>query len=125
MLRARPATQRYAQYLGLPASGRPALPRSARAPPAGGAARWGRAGYEVVAFSAPNVDMLTGDFGMEIRLGYEHGPGGVRPITGGSVTGNLFQALADVTLSSETRVFASYAGPIAMRFGSLQVAGSD
>jgi PmbA protein len=79
----------------------------------------------VVAFSAPNVDALTGDFGMEIRLGYEHGPNGVKPITGGSVTGNLFEALADVTLAERTAVFASYAGPVAMRFGKLQVAGRD
>ena len=48
---------------------------------------------------------------------------GVRPLTGGSVTGNLFEALADVRLSLETRVNASYAGPVAIRFGSLQVAG--
>ncbi len=81
--------------------------------------------YQVLAFSAPNVDELTGDFGMEIRIGYERGPDGVRPLTGGSVTGNLFEALADVRLSSETRVNTSYAGPVAMRFGSLQVAGRD
>ena len=126
VLRARPATQRYAQYLGLPASGRPGLAQvAAGATNSAQLLDGGEPVYEVVAFSAPNVDTLTGDFGMEIRLGYEHGPHGVRPITGGSVTGNLFQALADVTLSSETRVFASYAGPVAMRFGSLQVAGSD
>jgi PmbA protein len=81
--------------------------------------------YHVLAFSAPNVDALTGDFGMEIRIGYERGPDGVRPLTGGSVTGNLFEALADVRLASETRVNASYAGPVAIRFGSLQVAGQD
>jgi PmbA protein len=79
----------------------------------------------VLAFSAPNVDALTGDFGMEIRLGYEHESGSVRPITGGSITGNLFEALADVRLAAETRVHTSYAGPVAMRFGSLQVAGRD
>lgn len=62
---------------------------------------------------------------MEIRLGYEHGPDGTRPVTGGSVTGNLFTALAEVTLSSETRLFTSYAGPVAMRFARLQVAGRD
>ena len=32
----------------------------------------------MLAFSAPNVDALTGDFGMEIRIGYERGPDGVR-----------------------------------------------
>jgi PmbA protein len=81
--------------------------------------------YHVLAFSAPNVDELTGEFGMEIRIGYERGPGGVQPLTGGSVTGNLFEALADIRLSSETRVNNTYAGPVAIRFGSLQVAGQD
>ena len=81
--------------------------------------------YHVLAFSAPNVDELTGEFGMEIRIGYEHGPDGVRPLTGGSVTGNLFEALADIRLSSETRTNTMYAGPVAIRFGSLQVAGQD
>jgi PmbA protein len=126
VLRARPATQRYAQYLGLPASGRPGLAQVGAGTTSAAQLLSGDGPvYEVLAFSAPNVDTLTGDFGMEIRLGYEHRPGGVRPITGGSLTGNLFQALANVTLSSETRTFAFYDGPIAMRFGNLQVAGSD
>lgn len=126
VLRARPATQRYAQYLGVPASGRPGMAQvDAGATPEDQLLDGDGPICQVVAFSAPNVDALTGDFGMEIRLGYERGPGGVTPITGGSVTGNLFEALADVTLASETRVFASYAGPVAMRFGKLQIAGRD
>jgi PmbA protein len=126
VLRARPATQRYAQYLGVPASGRPGIAQVGAGSTSEGELLDGDGPIcQVVAFSAPNVDALTGDFGMEIRLGYERGPGGVVPITGGSVTGNLFEALADVTLASETRVFASYAGPIAMRFGKLQIAGRD
>jgi PmbA protein len=126
VLRARPATQRYAQYLGLPASGRPGMAQvSAGAVTQSQLLDGDGPIYEVVAFSAPNVDTLTGDFGMEIRLGYEHDAGSTRPITGGSVTGNLFEALADVTLASETRTHTNYAGPVAMRFGSLQVAGQD
>jgi predicted Zn-dependent protease len=125
VLRARPATQRYAQYLGLPVTGRPGMAQV-------GAGAVKQAGLledgpvcQVVAFSAPNVDALTGDFGMEIRLGYEYGSGDPRPITGGSVTGNLFEAFANVTMAAETRVYTWYAGPVAMRFGSLQVAGRD
>lgn len=126
VLRARPATQRYAQYLGVPASGRPGMAQVAAGATSEEQLLNGDGPIcRVVAFSAPNVDALTGDFGMEIRLGYEHGPDGVKPITGGSVTGNLFEALADVTLSDQTTVFASYAGPVAMRFGKLQIAGRD
>ncbi|HEX6473839.1 MAG TPA: metallopeptidase TldD-related protein [Candidatus Limnocylindria bacterium] len=126
VLRARPATQRYAQYLGLPASGRPGMAQlMPGTTPMADLLDGDGPAYHVLAFSAPNVDELTGDFGMEIRVGYERGPDGVRPLTGGSVTGNLFEALADVRLASETRINTAYAGPAAIRFGSLQVAGQD
>ena len=126
VLKARPATQRYAQYLGLPASGRPGMAQlMPGTTPMADLLDGDGPAYHVLAFSAPNVDELTGDFGMEIRVGYERGPDGVRPLTGGSVTGNLFEALADVRLAAETRVNTAYAGPVAIRFGSLQVAGQD
>ena len=126
IVRARPATQQYAQYLGLPATGRPGVAQvAAGGTPKAQLLEGGEAAYHVTAFSAPNVDVLTGDFGMEIRLGYAHDGSNARPIAGGSVTGNLFAALADVHLSSETRQFSTYTGPLAMRFGSLQVAGQD
>jgi predicted Zn-dependent protease len=126
VLQVRPATQRYAQYLGLPATGRPGMTQvTAGTSTSAELLDHDEPTCEVVAFSAPNVDVRTGDFGMEIRVGYEHGPGGRRPVTGGSVTGNLFDAVADVRLSSDTRIHAAYAGPAAMRFGRLQVAGRD
>ncbi|MEP6469369.1 MAG: metallopeptidase TldD-related protein [Chloroflexota bacterium] len=126
VLRARPATQRYAQYLGVPASGRPGMAQvAAGTTPEAQLLDGGEPLCHVLAFSAPNVDVLTGDFGMEIRLGYEHDAGGIHAVTGGSVTGNLFDALANVNFSSETRVFTAYDGPVAMRFGNLQVAGRD
>jgi PmbA protein len=126
VLRARPATQRYAQYLGVPATGRAGVAEILPGTTAMADLLEGDGPtYHVLAFSSPNVDELTGDFGMEIRIGYERGPDGVRPLTGGSVTGNLFEALSDVRLSSETRLTTSYSGPMAIRFGSLQVAGED
>ena len=126
ILRARPATVRFAQYLGIAATGRAGVAEF-------GAGTRGRADLlvgdgpvlEVLDFSAPNVEAITGDFGMEIRVGYEHGPDGIRPITGGSVTGNLFEAMADARFSAETDEFAQFAGPAAIRFESLQVAGQD
>jgi len=78
---------------------------------------------EVLDFSAPNVEPLSGDFGMEIRVGYETGKGGRRAISGGSVTGNLFEAMANARFSAESAAFAQYAGPASIRFESLQVAG--
>jgi predicted Zn-dependent protease len=126
VLRARPATQRFAQYLGVPATGRAGLAEFA----AGTRSRADLlAGdepiLEVLDFSAPNVEALSGDFGMEIRVGYETSRDGRRPISGGSVTGNLFDAMADARFSSETLDLAQFAGPAAIRFESLQVAGED
>lgn len=124
ILRARPATVRYAQYLGVPVTGRP------------GVAEIGPGStaladllvddepiLEVIDFSAPNVEPLSGDFGMEIRIGYLTGKDGKHAISGGSVTGNLFEALANARFSAESQGFAQYAGPASIRFESLQVAG--
>ncbi|HEY7848720.1 MAG TPA: metallopeptidase TldD-related protein, partial [Ktedonobacterales bacterium] len=83
------AEAKYAQYLGLEATGdlgnltvnRGSTPlerlRSADQGPV----------YEVVAFSLFNPDPVTGDFSSEIRLGYRYDAAGVRPIKGGSLVG--------------------------------------
>jgi len=126
VLRGRTATQRYAQYLNIPPTGRPGLAEiTPGSTPLADLLRGEPSVYQVVAFSAPNVDDVTGNFGMEIRLGYEIGPGGTRPIKGGSVSGNLFEAMANARFSAETAEFASFAGPRAIRFESMQVAGED
>ena len=125
-LRARPASQRYAQYLGVPATGRPGVAELAPGATSRADLLDGdEPVLEVLDFSAPNVEAVSGDFGMEIRIGYESGSDGRRPITGGSVTGNLFEAMANARLSAESQAFAEYAGPAAIRFESLQVAGED
>ena len=126
VLRSRPASQRFAQYLGVPATGRPGVAQMAPGTSSIGDLRASeRPILEVLDFSASNVESLSGDFGMEIRVGYEWGPDGPRPITGGSVTGNLFEAMANARFSSETAEFARFVGPAAIRFESLQVAGED
>ncbi len=126
VLRARPASMRYAQYLGLAATGRPGVAEVSPGAASRAALLDGDGPVlEVLDFSSPNVEGISGDFGMEIRVAYETGPDGRRPITGGSVTGNLFEAMANARFSSETAEFAQYAGPAAIRFESLQVAGAD
>ena len=126
ILRARPASLRYAQYLGVPATGRPGIAEIGL----GSASRDDLlAGdgptLEVLDFSAPNVEAISGDFGMEIRVGYETGKDGRRAISGGSVTGNLFEAMANARFSADRQGFAQFLGPAAIRFESLQVAGQD
>ncbi len=128
VLRARHATQRYAQYLGIPATGAPGNTEVAT----GGTslddllnAADGAALYHVVGFSAPDVDPITGDFGSEIRLGYEITPQGRRPIKGGSVGGNVFEAFADARFARELLERGEYAGPAGVRFAALRVSGDD
>lgn len=126
------ATQRYAQYLGVPATGRPGIAEveAGRTPLADLLAVDGPV-IHVLAFSAPNVDLVTGNFGMEIRIGYEVGGGNGRdrrhrvPVKGGSVTGNLFEAMAAARFSSETAIGPSFAGPAAIRLEEVRIAGAE
>lgn len=124
ILRARPATLRYAQYLGVPVTGRPGVAEIAvGTSPRADLLTDDEPILEVLDFSAPNVEPLSGDFGMEIRVGYETSRDGRRAISGGSVTGNLFEAMANARFSAESLGFAQLAGPASIRFESLQVAG--
>jgi PmbA protein len=136
VLRQRLATHRYAQYLGIPATGEGGTtevePGSAPLPEL---LRGDGPILHVVKFSSPEVDPVTGDFGSEIRLGYEIDGETVTPVKGGSVSGNVFDAFADARFASGTvhQVAAGfsaggggdYYGPEAVRFASLRVAGED
>lgn len=119
------ADAKYAQYLGVEATGDignltvacGATPlerlRSAEAGPV----------YEVVAFSLFNPDPVTGDFSTEIRLGYRHDATGTQPIRGGALVGNIFAALSDARFSAESFSDGVYLGPAGIRFGALKIAG--
>ena len=80
--------------------------------------------YHLVAFSWLNPDELTGDFVAEIKLGYRVEHGQTTPIKGGSLSGNLFEALGDARLSHETQFTGNYSGPAALRFEHLTIAGT-
>ncbi len=79
--------------------------------------------YQLVAFSWLNPDELTGDFVAEIKLGYllEHGQ--ATPIKGGSLSGNLFDALAAAHFSQEMQFTGGYLGPAAARFEWFSISG--
>lgn len=78
----------------------------------------------VEAFSALDVDEITGDFFGEIRLGYQYDQqGNPRPIKRGGVSGNLFKALSDCQLSQETVFTGTYQGPELVVFNDLAVSG--
>ncbi len=77
-----------------------------------------------VAFSDFQTDALSGHFGGEIRLAYLLGEdGSVRPVTGGSVNGSLFDAQADLRFSTERYATSDYVGPYAMRLPRVSVSG--
>jgi len=119
------ATQRYAQYLGVPATGdfgnMEVVPGSTSLD---ALLDDSEPFYHIVAFSAMDPDPLTGDFVAEIRLGYEMQRGTSRPIKGGSITGNLLEVLPGATLSKETVFLGDYLGPRAARFPQITVAGA-
>ncbi len=119
--------QQYATYLNVPAAGGPgnlvvtgskgAASMADLLRPDGGPF------LHVVAFTALFPDPIRGDFFAEIRLAYLHEGDRVRPVKGGSVAGNVYDAFADARFSREEAFHGHYLGPRAIRFGSLTVAG--
>lgn len=119
------ADARYAAYLGITPTGSFAnltVPRGAWSLDGLRSAERGPV-YEIVAFSWFNPDVISGDFACEIKLGYRHDANGTTPIKGGSLTGNVFTALADARLSRESFSDGAYFGPAGIRFAALTVAG--
>ena len=60
---------------------------------------------EVVEFSDFQVSPMGGDIAGEIRLGYLHQDGKVRIVSGGSVTGQMSEAIPTMEFSNETEQY--------------------
>ena len=119
------ASNRYAQYLQIDASGSfGTMELATGSMPFAALQDDHELLYHIVAFSAMSPDPITGDFVGEIRLGYELENGQRRPIRGGSVSGNLLAVLAAASLSQESAFHGDYLGPKAMRFPQITVAGA-
>ena len=115
------ASQRYADYLNVPATGdfgNIELPPGST--PA--AALLTEPYVEVVQFSWFFPNAITGDFATEIRFGYLVQNGIRKPFRGGQLIGNYMDALANVRWSAETGLFGAYLGPELARFNALKVA---
>jgi predicted Zn-dependent protease len=119
------AGMRYATYLGIPPTGE--FANLTIAP-----GQWpldelrstsGEPIYEIVAFSWLNPDPISGDFTVEIKLGYRHDATGSHPIKGGSLSGNVFTAFSRAQLSAQTYSDGWYFGPAAIRFADLTISG--
>ncbi len=124
-IKARWAEQRYADYLHIPATGSFAnLEISPGSHALHDLLRSNGPVYHLVAFAWLNPDDLTGDFVAEIKLGYRIERGQITPIKGGSLSGNLFEALAEARFSRETQFTGSYLGPEALRLEYLTISGA-
>ncbi len=113
---------RFCHYLGLSPTGALAnvevLPGSRSLETMRGDAR-----LEVVAFSDFHSDPITGDFGGEIRLGYLIEGARRRPVTGGSVSGNLKELHSSLYLSRELQQLNGFRGPRAVELFGVAVTG--
>ncbi len=118
------ASQRYADYLQIPATGafgNTELP-AGKTPTSELLAE---PYIEIVQFSWFNPNPITGDFATEIRFGYLVQNGVRKPFKGGQLVGNYMDALANVRWSAETGFFGGYLGPQTARFNELKIAGGE
>ena len=81
--------------------------------------------YDIIQFSDLSPDSVTGDFVAEIRFGYHVKNGKKTPIKGGSVGGNLFDALQRVYFTNDRVFEGRYLGPKAMILENLSVSGQQ
>ena len=78
---------------------------------------------EVVEFSDFEVDPFGGNIAGEIRLGYLHQNGTVKAVSGGSVTGQMAQAVSTMEFSSETEQYDTCVIPRVTRLKDLKITG--
>lgn len=79
---------------------------------------------EVVEFSDFQVDPLSGDIAGEIRLGYLFEEGRLRIVSGGSVSGNMREAMKEMWASREERQYDNCRIPAVTRVEHLTVTGA-
>jgi predicted Zn-dependent protease len=79
--------------------------------------------YEIVQFSDLSPDPITGDFVAEIRLGYHVKNDKKTPIKGGSVSGNVFEALKSVYFTDKSIFEGDYLGPKILALKDLSISG--
>ncbi|MDE7298770.1 MAG: hypothetical protein K2N94_08060 [Lachnospiraceae bacterium] len=114
---------RFAQYLGIEPTG---IFGGYRAPAgeASLAELKAQPYLEVVNFSDFQMDSFTGHFGGEIRLAFLYDGEKVTPVTGGSISGNIFEAQKSLRFSKELQVEKNFEGPKAVCMDKVSVAGA-
>lgn len=72
-------------------------------------------------FSSPQLEEATGYFGGEVRLAKYFDGKKYIPLTGFSISGNIYEALKDVLLSKENVLHPSYKGPKYLIFKGIKI----
>lgn len=80
---------------------------------------------EAAIFSDFSVDIVTGDFGGEIRLGWYYDGEKTITITGGSISGNINDVQKEMYLSKETQKINNFIGPKAIKLLNVSVSGQE
>lgn len=121
----RTASKRFADYLGIRATGAGGNTVVATGPtPLADLLKNGPV-LHALRFSTFHPNSVTGAFSGELRTAYLHLPDGtVRPVVGGSVSGNVWSAFARARLSAEEAVRGEYRGPAGVRLEEVTVAGA-
>lgn len=78
---------------------------------------------EVTDFSSFIMDPVSGNFGGEIRLGYESDGVNIHSVVGGSISANYSNVLKNIKFSKETRQMNNYIVPCAILLTDVSVAG--
>ena len=78
---------------------------------------------ELSSFSDFQLDVLTGNFGGEIRLALFFDGKNTKAITGGSINGNINDVQSNMYLSKETQNCEGFVGPKAIEMFDISVAG--
>ncbi len=81
-------------------------------------------GLYIVNFSDFQMDALSGCYGGEIRLAYLNDGETITPVTGGSISGTIYEAQKDFVFSKETQDTSSFSGPKAILLKHVSVAGA-
>ncbi|KPK63835.1 hypothetical protein AMJ83_05125 [candidate division WOR_3 bacterium SM23_42] len=79
--------------------------------------------YDIVQFSDLTPDPVTGDFVAEIRFGYHVKKGKKTPVKGGSISGNLLEAMQRAYFTNDRVFDGRYLGPKSIVLEDLSVSG--
>jgi len=78
---------------------------------------------ELVSFSDFQMNPITGDFGSEIRLGFFFDGTATVPVTGGSISGSMAEAMKGLRMSRQERQYDNFLGPETVCVKGVSVGG--